>query len=134
MAHENSSIPSHPDPNYLRKAMAATLTADDACFEFLVQTRQSSSMKVEDSKTEWKESEAPFIKVATITIPRQTFDSAAQMAFCDNLSFTPWHALPQHRPLGGVNRVRRTVYERISNRRHELNHVPREEPTGDETF
>jgi len=114
--------------------MAATLTADDACFEFLVQTRQSSSMKVEDSKTEWKESEAPFIKVATITIPRQTFDSAAQMAFCDNLSFTPWHALPQHRPLGGVNRVRRTVYERISNRRHELNHVPREEPTGDETF
>ena len=91
-------------------------------------------MKVEDSKTEWKESEAPFIKVATITIPKQTFDSEAQMAFCENLSFTPWHSLPEHRPLGGVNRVRRTVYESISKRRHDLNQAPRKEPAGDESL
>ena len=74
--------------------MAAALAADDACFDFLIQTRLSPSMKVEDSETEWKESEAPFIKVATITIPKQTFDSQAQMAFCENLSFTSWHSLP----------------------------------------
>jgi hypothetical protein len=91
-------------------------------------------MKVEDSKTEWLESEAPFIKVATIHIPQQVFDTEAQMAFCENLSFTPWHALPEHRPLGGVNRVRRIVYEQISKLRHDLNHAPREEPTGDESF
>ena len=74
--------------------MAAALAADDACFDFLIQTRLSPSMKVEDSETEWKESEAPFIKAATITIPKQTFDSQAQMAFCENLSFTSWHSLP----------------------------------------
>jgi hypothetical protein len=134
VAHVDRGLPAHADPDYLRKAMAATLAANDACFEFLVQPRTSPAMKVEDSKTEWKESDAPFIKVATLTIPRQTFDSDAQRAFCDNLSFTPWHALPEHRPLGGVNRVRRTVYERISTLRHELNHAPRQEPTGDETF
>ena len=132
--HANNKIPSDPGPDYLRQAMAATLAADDACFDFLVQTRRSPSMKVEDSKTEWKESEAPFIKMATITIPKQTFDSEAQMAFCENLSFTPWHSLPQHRPLGAVNRVRRTVYESVSKKRHALNQTPRKEPSGNETF
>ena len=134
IAHPNDRNPESPDANYLRKAMANTLAAGDACFEFLVQARISASMKVEDSKTEWKESDAPFIRVATITIPAQTFDSPDQMAFCENFSFTPWHSLPEHRPLGGVNRVRRTVYEQVSKVRHTLNHAPREEPTGAETF
>ena len=134
LAHANDRIPENPDANYLRKAMANTLAAGDACFDFLVQPRLSAAMKVEDSRTEWKESEAPFIKVATITIPRQTFDSPEQMEFCENLSFTPWHSLPEHRPLGGVNRVRRTVYEQVSKVRHALNHAPREEPTGAEIF
>lgn len=52
---------------------------------------------------------------------RQTFDSDAQMAFCENVSFTPWHALPEHRPSGGVSRLRRTVYEKVSKLRHDLN-------------
>ncbi len=133
-AHTNGNIPKDPDPNYLRKAMARTLSTGDACFDFLVQPRRSEAMKVEDSKTEWLESEAPFIKVATVHIPSQVFDTEAQMEFCENLSFTPWHALPEHRPLGGVNRVRRVVYEQVSKLRHDLNHAPREEPTGDEGF
>ena len=89
---------------------------------------------MEDSKTEWLESEAPFIKVATIRIPKQVFDTPEQNEFCENLSFTPWHSLPEHRPLGGVNRVRRTVYEATSKLRHEMNRAQRTEPTGDEIF
>lgn len=129
--HANNNIPRNPDANYLRQAMANTLSAGDACFEFMVQPRRSEAMKVEDSQTEWLESEAPFIKVATIHIPRQVFDTPEQNEFCENLSFTPWHSLPEHRPLGGVNRVRRTVYEQTSRLRHELNHAPRTEPTAD---
>jgi hypothetical protein len=34
-----------------------------------------------------------------------------------------------HRPLGGINRVRRSVYEAISTLRHQLNDAPRVEPT-----
>ena len=78
--------------------------------------------------TEWDPVEAPFIPIATIHIPRQTFDTPAQHAFCEDLSFTPWHSLPAHRPLGVTNRIRRVVYERISRLRHELNDRPRVEP------
>ena len=79
---------------------------------------------------EWKESEAPFFKGATITIPQQQFATPERDTFGENLSFTPWHALPQHRPLGAVNRIRWVVYETTSKRRHELNNnTPRREPS-----
>ena len=61
-------------------------------------------------------------------IPAQQVDSAAQRAFGENLSFTPWHSLPEHRPLGGINRARKIVYAAISTFRHAQNGVPRQEP------
>ena len=82
----------------------------------------------------WDEARSPPIEVATIRIPRQTFDSPAQQAYCENLSFTPWHSLPEHRPLGGINRVRKAVYLAVSTLRHRLNQAPRVEPTGMERF
>jgi hypothetical protein len=85
-------------------------------------------MPVEDPTIEWSETDAPFVPVARITIPRQAFDSPEQMLFCENLSFTPWHCVDAHRPLGGLNRLRRSVYETISRVRHELNHAARKEP------
>ena len=78
--------------------------------------------------TEWLEEEAPFYKVATITIPEQTFDTLEQNEFCENLSFTPWHALPEHRPLGSVNRLRKVIYAHISRTRREANSVSTQEP------
>ena len=71
--------------------------------------------------TEWSETEAPFYHVAKITIPQQVFDTPEQNERCENLSFSPWHALPDHRPLGVVNRMRRTIYHNISRTRHEMN-------------
>jgi hypothetical protein len=63
--------------------------------------------------TEWPEREARFYKVATIHIPRQTFDAQERDAFGEKLSFNPWHALPEHKPLGITNRLRKVIYERI---------------------
>jgi hypothetical protein len=60
--------------------------------------------------------------------------SPAQAVFCENLSFSPWHSLPEHRPLGLVNRVRKVAYREISKLRHDLNKAPPQEPTGNETF
>ena len=91
-------------------------------------------MPVEDPTIVWDEIKAPFIEVATIRIPKQQFNSEAQQTFCENLSYTPWHALAEHRPVGGINRVRKTVYEGISLLRHKLNKAPRVEPTGNEAF
>jgi hypothetical protein len=96
--------------------------------EFLVQPRTTSIMDVEDSRTEWKEAQAPFYPVATIHIARQVFDTPEQNKFCENLSFTPWHALPEHKPLGVTNRLRKVIYERISKVRHEMNQAKRQEP------
>jgi hypothetical protein len=124
-----TAIPSDPAPNFLRETMIRQLEAGEARFDFMVQPRTSPAMSVENSMIEWKESDAPFFKIATITIPQQQFATAERDKFGENLSFTPWHALPQHRPLGAINRIRRVAYEAVSKRRHELNKTPRLEPT-----
>jgi len=116
-------------------AMKEHLDQQDATFEFFVQLQtDGDKMPIEDPSISWDQSLSEPIKVATVTIPAQKFRSQAQMDFCENLSFNPWHSHPDHRPLGGINRVRRTVYQTISQVRHELNHANREEPTGKETF
>ena len=103
----------------------------ETCFDFMVQLRTNpTTMPVEDPTAHWKEAASPFVTVATIRIPPQEFTSPARKTFAENLSFTPWHTLPAHRPLGGINRVRRVVYEAISTLRHDQNGVPRLEPTG----
>ena len=122
-------MPDNPGPNFLREAMRRTLAAGDVCMDFMVQPRTSDKLDVEDARTQWSEEAAPFYKVATIHIPKQEFDSRDQLTFCENLSFTPWHALPDHKPLGSINRLRKVVYERISDTRHQMNQVERMEPT-----
>lgn len=121
-------MPAKPGPDYLREAMRTTLQRGDACLEFLVQPRTSDAMSVEDAMTEWPEAQAPFYPVARIVVPAQVFDTPTQNQFCENLSFTPWHALPAHKPLGVTNRLRKVIYDRISRLRHGMNGANREEP------
>lgn len=59
----------------------------------------------------WDEKESPFVKVATVRIPAQQFDTKQRVDYGEALSFSPWHALKPHRPLGNVNRGRRKVYD-----------------------
>ena len=122
------TIPHQPSSNFLREALKSSLQKEDACMEFLIQPRTSKSMSVENSMTKWKENKAPFYKVATLRIPQQVFDTPEQNKFCENLSFSPWHSLSEHKPLGAINRIRKVVYERISLVRHEMNSVQRTEP------
>lgn len=122
-------IPADPDGNFLRAAMRRHLQESESLFDFCVQFQTDPEcMPIEDAGRSWSERDSPFRKVATIRIPRQQFDTDRQNEFGENLSFTPWHALPQHRPLGGVNRARKTVYEFISSFRHQENQAPRKEP------
>jgi hypothetical protein len=80
-------------------------------------------MPIEDPSVEWDQTLSPFETVATIQLPAQDFDSTEQNLFCDNLSFNPWHSLPDHRPIGGINRLRKAVYQAVSVYRHERNQV-----------
>jgi Catalase len=123
-------IPVRPGPQFLRAAMSDCLKTEAVKFDFLVQPRTSGAMSVEDSRVEWKEAEAPFHKVATITIPAQEFATAARDRLAENLAFNPWHGVPQHRPLGSVNRTRRVVYQTVSELRRHFNDVSLQEPAG----
>lgn len=120
--------------HYLHEVMVQHLAQQPAWFDFLVQLQTDPvKMPIEDPTIAWDENLSPYRKVATLKISPQTFDSVAQMQFCENLTYTPWHALPEHKPLGGINRVRRAVYESLAKLRHTLNEMPQEEPTV-ETF
>jgi hypothetical protein len=107
------------------------LARGDGCFDLLVQLQvPGKNMPVEDATVLWSEKDSPFVPVARVTIPRQEFDTKEQNAFCENLSFTPWHALPAHEPAGVMNRVRKALYQEISRYRHAKNAAPRAEPHG----
>jgi hypothetical protein len=77
------------------------------------------NMPVEDNTVEWSEDDSPFIPVARIEIPKQTF--VQNQAVCENLSFNPWHSLPEHKPVGVMNRVRKPLYLEVSRYRRTMN-------------
>ena len=82
-------------PNFLRDEMTAHLKDRDACFEFMVQLQvPGKNMPVEDTTVEWSESDSPFVPVARIEIKKQSF--VENQETCENLSYNPWHSLPEH--------------------------------------
>jgi Catalase len=125
-----TALPPRPLPDdFLKEALKRSLAGGDFFFDFMVQFQKDPvRMPIEDPGALWSEKRSPFLKVATIRIPAQEFDSAAQMAFGEDIAFTPWHSLPDHRPFGGINRARKEVYRAISEFRHRKNGVPRKEP------
>ena len=125
------TIPSdEPDNNYLRQRMAKHLQQGDVYLNFYVQEQVDAyKMPIEDPRVTWDKKLSPFVKVASIRILQQTFDSEAQQLYGDRLSFSPWHSLPEHRPLGGINRGRKAIYDTMSKFRHDRNKETSKEPT-----
>ena len=120
------------DPDYLRKSLVATLAKNEILFDFCIQFQtDADEMPIENALVEWK---SPFIKVATIRIPSQVFDTKEQNEFGENLTCNIWHCLPEHTPLGGFNRARRKMYDAMYKFRHEKNQVLLSEPQVTTTF
>ena len=128
-------IPFWTAKNYLREAMVRTLSKQDVEFDFMVQVQTDPHrMPIEDAGVRWPEGLSPFVPVATLRVPAQTFDSEAQFGFAHNLSYHPWHCIAEHRPLGNQNRARRRMYWELRRLRQTMNGTPHIEPTGGETF
>ena len=109
------------DPDYLRTTLRTRLAASDAMdarYEFQLQIRDAKTLAIdtdiEDACVDWDETKFPFETVADVIIPPQDFETAERHALCEALSFSPWHGIGEHRPLGGINRLRRAVYEESS--------------------
>ena len=130
-----SRFPRRPSDDYLRAALAATLATSAAELTMLVQVQTDPHrMPVEHGSVVWPERRSRPIPVATLRLPPQEFDSPQQLAFADVLSYNPWHAMPEHRPLGNQNRARREIYSQLARLRQQMNDVEHVEPTGEETF
>jgi hypothetical protein len=127
--------------NLLREALIRHLQAGTASFDFCVQVRNvppgsDEKDRIENDATRsWDEREFPLLKIAEIRVLQldDEFDEGVMMAIGQHLSFTPWHNVPDHEPVGSINEARRVVYERISRLRHELNRKGRREPLKDQT-
>lgn len=117
--------------NSLLVAMLAHLRKREAVFDFEVQLRKEG-MPLNDAVVAWSSRQSAYRKVATIRVEAMPDPSTAEletmMAFGQHLSFTPWHTMHAHQPLGSINEARRTVYDAISSLRHSLNRVRRREP------
>jgi hypothetical protein len=103
------------DADYLRDSIGKNLQSGAVCLSFLVQPQTDPErMPIEDASVIWSEELSPFRKVAEIRIAPQTFQDDAQLTACETMRFNPWNGLSAHKPLGGINRVRRELYEELA--------------------
>lgn len=129
------NLPFRPPDNYLRNAMVASLASGDVEFDVRVQMQTDAFlMPIENAGVLWPEKLSPRVSVATLRLPRQTFDYPAQLEFARVLSYNPWHSIAEHRPLGNQGRARRRMYAELAQLRQSMNGVTHYEPTGNERF
>jgi hypothetical protein len=112
---ETTPLPSPLTAGYLAERLAAHLSRRDAIFDFFVQFQTDTrKMPIEDASVEWRERDSPYRRVAQIRIPVQAVDTAIATPECEEMTFNPWHAAAEHRPLGSFNRARREIYRAMA--------------------
>lgn len=117
------------DPNFLREAMRKLLKKQDACFQFMVQVRDPDArMPIQDTTVVWSEKKSAFVPLARIHIPQQEFDTPAQNAMCEALSFNVWHGVKDLQPLSYINELRRDLYLHTAAYRNVRNGALTQEP------
>jgi len=111
--------------DFLREELADRLRVEDLNFDFAVQFYVNErSTPIEDTSVPWN---ANFVTLARLRIPKCDLTDPRTEALSEavnRLSFNPWHAIEDHRPLGNVMRARKVAYQVSSEFRH---HDP--EPT-----
>ena len=121
-------------PDGLRDAVSAFFAVNSAEWELCVQLNTSTdTMPIEDASVPWPEDESPYVPVARITAaPQDAWDDAKHARIDDRMSFSPWHGIAAHRPLGAIMRVRKAIYAASSDFRAKANGVTLAEPRQDE--
>ena len=90
---------------------------------------KEKDFSIEAADKRWPEDKSPWQTVARITVlPQDTYSDARQLFVDERLSFSPWHALEAHRPLGGIMRSRLKAYEEAIKYRAQRNERERAEP------
>ncbi|RYZ05255.1 MAG: catalase [Myxococcales bacterium] len=97
--------------DYLRQEIAARLEEGPLSWTLRAQLFiDQDKTPIEDTSVKW---DAPWVDLATLNLPRQDPSSPRGQEITElvsNLSFDPWHASEEHRPLGQIMRARRVAY------------------------
>lgn len=128
---KNAPVDLTDKPDGLREAMVDFFETQTAQWELRVQLcTDLEVMPIEDSSVAWSEDLSPYIAVARITAKPQLAWSEARASAVDvNMSFSPWHGIVAHRPIGSIMRVRKMAYEMSAHFRAQRNGKEMLEPT-----
>ena len=103
--------PSVGGGDFLHDDLLARLRAGDLVWALRAQPFvDASATPIEDASVVWS---GPWVELATLTLPRQDPESERGKEISElvnRLSFDPWHAIVEHRPLGSIMRARRLAY------------------------
>jgi catalase len=96
----------------------------DVVLEFSIRVRHAATTDdVEDASRWWTRPQDQVVRLGSIAIPKQSFLTQNALYDCEHMVFNPWNCLPEHRPLGSVNRMRLAVYLASRQVRRKLNMV-----------
>jgi hypothetical protein len=117
-------------PNGLREAVMEFFKKNGGTWEVRAQLCVDLElMPIENAAIVWPEDVSPYRPIARITVkPQVAWSQVRSSAVDDGMSFAPWHGLAAHRPLGGIMRARKAVYEMAKRFRAERNGRVIEEP------
>jgi len=117
-------------PNGLREEVVKFFQHRGGVWELRAQLcTDLARMPIEDAARRWPEEFSPYLPVARVTVPPQeAWSEARSRAIDDGLSFSPWHGLAAHWPLGSIMRARRVAYEASARFRAEHNRRTIREP------
>jgi len=103
-----AEIDSAKDPNFLSKVIQYELAQKSHCYQLKIQLHQEGFPSVEEAVEPWPVDQSPYIKIATIEIPKKVEAGKALLDknLCEAMSFHPGHASEAHYPLGGIQRAR----------------------------
>jgi len=131
-----SLIPAAADPPHapgLREDLLARLRVGPVTFTLSAQLYvDPQRTPIEAGDADWSETDSPFVPVADVVLPQQDVASEHGRrveAFVESLSFDPWHAPVEFRPLGNLMRARNHAY-RLS----VIERAAAPEPDGSESF
>lgn len=120
------------DDNFLREAVSNSMQQGQSLeFDFKILVKDAEDdfgedkILIENATTTWKEGNIEeveqYVSVAKLIIAApQNPASADTLVHCENLAFTPWHSLAEHKPIGGINRLRRSVYSNSAEHRKNI--------------
>jgi hypothetical protein len=97
--------------DFLREDLSARLQQGPLSWALRAQLfADEATTPIEDTTVPWT---GPWLDLALLTLPQQDVTSPRGQeisALVSRLSFDPWHAIAEHRPLGAIMRARSMAY------------------------